>query len=314
MIKKHIDSSSRDIRRPIFGLNRNQFERRLRSAIFEQIAAGAPVQPKYFHYKYALERLIASLLLLPAIPVIMICGSLVRLTSRGNAIYKQQRVGMNGQEFSMLKIRTMYVDAEVDSGPQWSVKADPRVTRVGRVLRFLHLDEIPQLINVIKGEMTIIGPRPERPDIVNVLSDHVDNYTDRLIAKPGITGLAQVYLPPDETLDCVRKKVCFDRAYIDTASATVDLQIWFCTILRMLGIRKGHGPKWMGLDRKYRAVIRRCADFQDASEAFELDCRTIDPDWPAPPNEEQPSAAVPVCSVNDNSDVASQEGRGSKPR
>ncbi len=314
MIKKYIDASSRVAGHRFFGLNRNQFERRLRPAILEQIAAGAPAKPNYFHVKYAMERLIAALLLLPAIPVIMICGSLVRLTSRGNAIYKQQRVGLNGQEFSMLKIRTMHVNAEAHSGPQWSVNADPRVTRVGRVLRYLHLDELPQLINVIKGEMTIIGPRPERPDIVNVLNDHIDNYTDRLVAKPGITGLAQIYLPPDETVDCVRKKVCFDRAYIESASPWVDVQIYFCTLVRILGVRNGRGPKWIGLDRRFSAVFHRCAEFRDDSAgSFELE-------W-APSNLDSGEIAwngnhapvAPDCTDNGHSN-SSQYRRSLRPK
>ncbi len=217
------------------------------------------LQPhRYFDSKYAVERMMALLLLLPALPVMLILGCLVRLTSRGPALYRQRRVGLNGRNFDMFKIRTMRIDAEAATGPQWCTENDPRITPLGRWLRLLHLDELPQLYNVVLGEMTIIGPRPERPDFVKILGEQVQNYNDRLLVKPGITGLAQIYLPPDETIDCVRRKVCFDRAYIETATPLVDLQIWLCTIVRILGLRQGRGPRWFGLDRRYNNAIRIC--------------------------------------------------------
>lgn len=218
----------------------------------------APKLNRTFRFKYVAERILAALILIPALPVIGVLCCIVRISSRGPAIYKQTRVGMGGKEFAMYKIRSMVVDAEASSGPAWSTPSDPRITRVGKVLRFLHLDELPQLFNVIKGDMSVIGPRPERPGIVEYLLDHVDGYAERLRVKPGITGLAQIYLPPDETLDCVRKKICFDRAYIETATLTVDAQIWLCTLLRIVGIRKGRGPRWVGLDKKYSDVQVQC--------------------------------------------------------
>lgn len=230
-----------------------------------------PIQTSsYFRFKYTLEPIIAALLAIPAIPVVLILICLVRVTSRGPAIYRQKRVGLNRRVFSIYKIRTMEMDAESNSGPKWSSPDDPRVTGLGRVLRSLHLDELPQLVNVIMGDMSIIGPRPERPEFVNVLIKQVDHYTDRLNVKPGITGLAQIYLPPDETTDCVRRKVCFDRAYINTASPLVDVQIWLCTIVRILGIRKGRGPRWFGLDRRFEDVIRHCGSI--GSEPDRIAC------------------------------------------
>lgn len=227
------------------------------------------VQPStYFGHKYAIERIIAALLLIPALPVIFILTCLVRATSRGPAIYRQKRVGLNGRVFSIFKIRTMNVDAETTSGPKWSTSNDPRVTRLGRLLRLLHLDELPQLANVVAGDMTIIGPRPERPEIVTVLLEQVDQYASRLVVKPGITGLAQIYLPPDETIDCVRKKVCVDRAYIIAASPLVDVQIWLCTIVRILGLRKGRGPRWFGLDRRFLGVVKRCSDIGSETDGL----------------------------------------------
>ena len=267
MIKKSLAVSSRVLRLPQRTTQRRRLERRLHSTILDQIAAGVPAKPKYFQYKYFLERVIAAILLVPSIPVILFCGLLVRLNSPGPAIYRQQRVGMRGKEFVMLKIRTMAVDAESKSGPRWSTNNDPRINRLGRWLRFLHLDELPQLINVVKGDMTLVGPRPERPDFVNILNEYVDSYTERLVVKPGITGLAQIYLPPDETVDCVRKKICFDRAYIDLASPLLDLQIWFCTFVRVFGFRRGKGPKWIGLDKRFRNVIRKCENMQEDEES-----------------------------------------------
>ena len=218
----------------------------------------SPDLPVWFGLKYKLDRVLAVLLLIPALPVMLGAGILVRITSPGPALYRQRRVGLNGRVFNMYKIRTMVVDAEAGSGPVWSTGADPRVTRVGRWLRFLHIDELPQLFNVLRGQMSLIGPRPERPDFVRVLSSEIGDYPARLMARPGITGLAQIYLPPDETLDCVRKKVCFDRAYIESASPIVDLQILLCTAIRILGVRKGRGPRLAGLDQRFAETKALC--------------------------------------------------------
>ena len=129
---------------------------------------------------------------------------LVRLTSRGPGIYKQARVGKDGRKFMMYKIRTMRQDAEAASGPMWTQAHDPRVTFLGRVLRKLHLDELPQLFNVLKGEMSLVGPRPERPEFVRVLAEAIPGYRNRLAVRPGVTGLAQVNLPPDTDIASVR--------------------------------------------------------------------------------------------------------------
>jgi hypothetical protein len=147
----------------------------------------------------------------------------------------------------MYKIRTMYVDAESVTGPTWSVPGDSRITPLGRVLRLLHLDELPQLINVARGEMDLIGPRPERPQFVKWLASEIPTYRDRWRVLPGVTGLAQINLPPDESLDCVRKKLSLDCKYIDSAGIGLDLRILMCTFLRMLGIRHGRAVRWLGL-------------------------------------------------------------------
>lgn len=259
---------------------------------------------KYMFLKYAVDRIVAALLLLPATPVIFVLCCLVRATSRGSAIYRQTRVGLNGKTFSMYKIRTMFIDAE-SKGPQWSVGADPRVTRIGRFLRFLHLDELPQLLNVLKGEMSIIGPRPERPEFVRILSQKVDQYDVRHTVKPGITGLAQIYLPPDETIDCVRKKVCFDLAYIQSANPIVDFQIWLCTVVRILGVRRGKGPRWFRLDSKFHDVIRQCYHIgenasQEPIAQIEHTPPSRRPLPPKPKKQEFGGLQLPVATATDS--------------
>lgn len=228
----------------------------------------------YFGARYVFERILATILLIPVIPVIFVLGCLVRLNSKGPAIYKQTRVGLHGKEFFMYKIRTMVANAEGASGPTWCSESDPRITSVGRLLRFLHLDELPQLLNVALGQMSFIGPRPERPAFVDVLRQHITGYTERLMVKPGITGLAQIYLPADRTLKCVRKKIKMDTSYIQTASFSVDLKIATCTLLRMMGLRKGKGPRMMGLDRKYRSVIDEC-NLMDQNETNSFSVKDI---------------------------------------
>ncbi len=148
----------------------------------------------------------------------------------------------------LYKIRTMYQDAEKATGAVWCTKKDSRVTPVGRVLRFLHLDELPQLFNVMKGDMRFVGPRPERPEFVNELVESIPGYARRSTVKPGITGLAQINLPPDETADCVQRKLSLDLEYIDTADLSLDSRIVLCTAIRMCGIR-GLGPRMLRLCR-----------------------------------------------------------------
>lgn len=191
------------------------------------------------------SRLMAMFLLFPAGPVIGLLGLLVRATSRGKAFYTQERSGLGGKPFQIYKIRTMCYDAEAPGQAVWSTKGDPRVTAIGRALRFLHLDELPQLVNIARGEMAFIGPRPERPQIVEDLADTLPGYVHRLQILPGVTGLAQINLPPDESIECVRKKLILDCLYIGTASRGFDFRILVCTVLRMIGIRHGLAAKLM---------------------------------------------------------------------
>jgi lipopolysaccharide/colanic/teichoic acid biosynthesis glycosyltransferase len=157
-------------------------------------------------------------------PVMLLIALAVRATSRGPALYRQVRVGYNNEPFLIYKFRTMGVDAE-RNGPQWARPNDPRVTWVGQFLRRTHLDELPQLINVMKGEMSLVGPRPERPIFVSELSRKIDGYPLRLCVKPGITGLAQVHYRYDESIDDVRVKLAYDLRYVRSCGVWMDLRI-----------------------------------------------------------------------------------------
>src|SRR5262249_20621003 len=151
----------------------------------------------YVPCKTALDFVAAAVLLVFAAPVIALAALLVKLTSRGPAFYTQTRVGRNGRLFTIYKVRTMMHKCESLTGPRWSLPGDPRVTRGGHFLRVTHLDELPQLVNVLRGDMSLIGPRPERPEFVPELERAVPRYRERLAVLPGVTGLAQVQLPAD---------------------------------------------------------------------------------------------------------------------
>ncbi len=181
---------------------------------------------------------LAALMLVPAFPVLLACILLVRLTSRGAAIYTQTRVGRGGRVFTLYKIRTMYHDCEKLTGPQWSPPGDTRITPVGRVLRKLHLDELPQLFNVLKGEMSLVGPRPERPEIVKKLREVVVGYDRRHAVRPGITGFAQIHLPPDTCVRSVRNKLAYDLFYVRFRSVRMELFVLFATGLKMIGLKR----------------------------------------------------------------------------
>jgi len=198
----------------------------------------APVAATYAARKHLIDSVIAALLLIPALPIMGLLLLLVRVTSPGPPLFRQVRVGRNGATFKLLKIRTMRCDAESVGGAQWSTgAADPRVTRVGRVIRRLHMDEFPQLINVLRGEMSLVGPRPERPEFVDVLSRAIPGYTRRHDVRPGITGLAQINLPPDTDLDSACRKLDLDLQYIQESRLSLDFRVIACTGLRLFGIR-----------------------------------------------------------------------------
>ncbi len=169
-------------------------------------------------------------------PTCLIACIFIVLESSGNPIYMQERVGINGQKFIMYKLRSMYLDAEKD-GHQWAVKDDHRITKVGRFLRRTRIDEFPQIINIIKGEMSFIGPRPERPEFVNEFLKYIPDFNDRLAIPPGITGWAQVNGGYDLTPN---EKLKYDKYYIEHESFRLD---WLILLKTIKVIFTGHGSR-----------------------------------------------------------------------
>jgi lipopolysaccharide/colanic/teichoic acid biosynthesis glycosyltransferase len=209
------------------------------------------------HLNRAVNVVLASAAMIVLAPLLILIALAVKLTSRGPILYSQTRVGLDrrwnrtehlhdrrvrdlgGRIFKIYKFRSMFVDAERHSGAVWALRADPRVTPVGRVLRKLRLDELPQFINVLKGDMNIVGPRPERPSICIRLSKEIAEYPQRHRAKPGITGRAQVNQQYDECLEDVRTKVRFDLEYLERQGFVEDLKIMAQTIPVVLWKRGG---------------------------------------------------------------------------
>jgi lipopolysaccharide/colanic/teichoic acid biosynthesis glycosyltransferase len=200
---------------------------------------------------------IASIGLVLAAPIMLVFAVLVKLTSPGPIFYSQARVGLNrrdaargsslydrrsrdlgGRPFMIIKFRTMRVDAE-KNGAVWAVKRDARVTRIGRLMRKYRIDELPQLVNVIRGQMNIVGPRPERPSIFSRLCDDIAEYPLRQRARPGITGWAQVNQAYDTSLDDVKTKVRYDLEYLERQGVAQDLMIMARTVPVMIFRRGG---------------------------------------------------------------------------
>jgi len=203
-----------------------------------------------------LDCIVASIGIVLTLPLWIVLAVLIKLTSRGPIFHTQTRVGLDtrktgsgekdprrradlgGRPFTIYKFRTMHVAAEHGTGAVWATPNDPRVTGVGRFLRRYRLDELPQLVNVLKGEMSVVGPRPERPTIFAELRDSIPQYPLRQRARPGITGLAQVRQQYDSCLEDVQRKVEFDLTYIREQSLWQDLRIMLETIPVIL-LRKG---------------------------------------------------------------------------
>ena len=163
-------------------------------------------------------------------PLILFLIAFIKLDSKGPVFFKQERVGLNGQTFFAYKLRSMRVDAESLSGPVWATENDPRITRVGRVLRKLRLDELPQLWNVMRGDMTFVGPRPERPHFVEMLEQHIPYYALRHSVRPGITGWAQVCASYGSDIAESRVKLEFDLFYLKNQSPLFDALIMLKTV------------------------------------------------------------------------------------
>ncbi|MFQ3588063.1 MAG: sugar transferase [Fimbriimonadaceae bacterium] len=192
----------------------------------------------YLAVKYALEPILALVLLIVLFPVMVLLAIGVKLSSPGPVLYMQERVGLKGRVFKILKFRSMRVDAEDGTGPVWSVGKDPRATPFGSWMRKTHLDELPQLFNVLMLQMVFVGPRPERPVFVEQFRETIDHYDERHNVKPGITGWAQVNQEADATLEDVKRKVHFDREYIDRVSLLFDLKVVARTVMGILGLTR----------------------------------------------------------------------------
>ncbi|HVS38132.1 MAG TPA: sugar transferase [Gemmataceae bacterium] len=195
-----------------------------------------PAHPWYLPCKHAVDFLAALALGFAALPVIALSALVVKLTSRGPAFYTQTRVGRGGKHFTIYKIRTMIHNCESLTGPRWSIPGDPRVTRFGWFLRITHLDELPQLLNVLRGDMSLIGPRPERPEFIPELERSLPAYGQRLTVRPGVTGLAQVQLPADTDLASVRRKLAHDLYYVRHVNPWLDLRLLLCTAFYAIGV------------------------------------------------------------------------------
>jgi lipopolysaccharide/colanic/teichoic acid biosynthesis glycosyltransferase len=198
-------------------------------------SAAAGVTPRHGWYlpvKRVFDCTLAIALLVVTAPLVLVGAVLVKLTSRGPALYRQVRVGRHGRHFTLLKLRTMIADAEAQTGPVWSGENDDRVTLVGDLLRRTHIDEFPQLWNVALGQMSLIGPRPERPEFVARLDWEIPFYRERLEVRPGITGLAQLRLPADLSIGCVRRKVVFDVYYVRHVNPALDAKLLVQTAWR----------------------------------------------------------------------------------
>jgi exopolysaccharide biosynthesis polyprenyl glycosylphosphotransferase len=190
--------------------------------------AGRPFSPGDIGHR-GLDLMLSLVLLIATAPLLLVTAIAVRLESRGPILYRQQRVGLHGRIFTVLKFRSMRADAEA-LGPVWASKRDPRVTRVGALIRLVRLDEVPQVYNVLRGDMSFIGPRPERPHFTSQLERDLPHYGDRLLVKPGLTGWAQVNYPYGASVEDARAKLSYDLYYVKHRTMLLDILILFATV------------------------------------------------------------------------------------
>ena len=181
--------------------------------------------------KRSADLVLAILLLAFTMPLLVGSAIAIKFDSKGPVFYRQRRLGRDGKTFSIIKFRTMVTDAEA-AGPRWADKGDDRITKVGRFLRKTRIDEIPQALNILTGDMSFVGPRPERPEFTDELEAEIPNFRTRTLVKPGLTGWAQVNLPYAASIEDVRTKLAYDLYYIDNYSLRFDVLI----VLKTVGV------------------------------------------------------------------------------
>lgn len=219
-------------------------------------------------FKRLIDTLLAAIGLCVSLPLIGCIFILTKLDSSGPVIYRQERVGENGKVFSLCKFRTMIADAEKASGPVWSATVDPRVTRLGKILRRTGMDEIPQLFNVLRGDMSFVGPRPERPHFVAELQRNIPFYAQRLAVKPGITGWAQVRYGYGSTINDAIEKLQYDLYYIKNMSFFLDLLIILSTVHKVLFAQVAVQDNASMDKRGYIEASHQVRDFEDSEDDF----------------------------------------------
>ena len=185
-------------------------------------------------FRESIHRILAFIGLILSLPIAVLTALSIKLESRGPIFYKQARVGRNGRIFNVIKFRSMRTDAEADGTPMWAVSNDERVTHVGKVIRKLRIDEIPQFWNILKGEMNFVGPRPERPHFVRQLAEEIPYYEHRHLVAPGLTGWAQIKYPYGASVEDAMQKLQYDLYYIKNQSLALDLVIVFETVKTVL--------------------------------------------------------------------------------
>jgi sugar transferase (PEP-CTERM system associated) len=182
----------------------------------------------------AVGLIVSTLMLIPAFPVLIVAALAIKLTSPGPVLFSQERVGEFGKPFTLYKFRSMIADAEEQCGPVWAAEDDPRITKVGKILRKLRIDELPQLLNVFKGDMSFVGPRPERQHFVDQLKEKIPYYNERFSVKPGVTGWAQIMYPYGASEKDALEKLKYDLYYIKNMSVVMDLMVIFHTVKTVL--------------------------------------------------------------------------------
>jgi len=195
---------------------------------------GFRLRPKHWIARRVVSTTAALVLTIVTIVFVPVIALLIKLTSHGPVLYRQKRVGLQGRIFECYKFRSMRSDAEADTGPTWASDEDPRITKIGRFLRASRLDEIPQLWNVLKGDMAFVGPRPERPEFVEQLKKAIPYYNLRHATRPGITGWAQTLYKYGNTIEDAKEKLRYDLYYIKNCSPAFDAWIVFNTIRTVL--------------------------------------------------------------------------------